>query len=352
MSASLATLLLTVLVTAPPADAPDTVPPTPALSRFTASERLMGMDFTLSFYCRDEAVANRAGRAVFDRIRELNAILSDYDPDSELRRLSATAGTGKTVELSRDLWTVLEFGQQLSEKSSGAFDLTVGPLVQIWRKSRRVKSLPPDDLLATARAVTGYRKLQLDPNQRTARLDVPKMQLDCGGIAVGYALDESLRLLKEMGIDSAMIDGSGDIAVSGPPPGEPGWKIAVAPLEPDGPPSQTLILKHAAVTTSGDAWQHVEIDGVRYSHIVDTRTGLGLTTHTSVTVMAKTGIVADSYATAACVLGPEKGVALIESEPTAACLFLTVPAGSNKPQRHTSKRWPSIGESEAKPTQP
>lgn len=167
------------------------------------------------------------------------------------------------------------------------------------------------------------------------------MQLDCGGIAVGYALDESLRLLKEMGVDSAMIDGSGDIAVSGPPPGEAGWKIAVAPLEPEGPPSQTLILAHAAVTTSGDAWQHVEIDGVRYSHIVDTRTGLGLTTHASVTVLAKSGIVADSYATAACVLGPEKGIALIESEPGAACLFVTAATKNQPTQRKETSRWPS-----------
>lgn len=348
MSLGLATLLCTVLVATPP-QAPQPAAPQPALSRYTASERLMGMDFTLTFYCPDEASANRASRAVFQRIRELNTVLSDYDPDSELRRLSATAGTGNEVPLSDDLWNVLQFGETLSEKSDGAFDLTVGPLVQLWRKSRRVRSLPPDDILAPARAATGYRKLHLDPAKRTARLDMPKMQLDCGGIAVGYALDESLWLLKEMGIDSAMIDGSGDIAVSSPPPGEPGWRIAVAPLEPNGPPSQTLILKHASVTTSGDAWQHVEIDGVRYSHIVDSRTGLGLTTRSSVTVLAKTGIVADSYATAACVLGPEKGLALIESEPTAACLFLTVPAGSTTPERHASKRWPATSDTDAKP---
>lgn len=343
MSVSLATLLCTVLVATPP-QAPESVAAQPALSRYTASERLMGMEFTLTFYCPDEASANRASRAVFQRIRELNAVLSDYDPESELRRLSATAGTGKDVPLSTDLWNVLQFGETLSEKSDGAFDLTVGPLVQLWRKSRRVKSLPPDELLAAARAATGYRKLHLDPARKTARLDTPKMQLDCGGIAVGYALDESLRLVKELGIESAMIDGSGDIAVSGPPPGESGWKIAVAPLEPNGPPSQTLILKHAAVTTSGDAWQHVEIDGVRYSHIVDTRTGLGLTTRSSVTVLAKTGIVADSYATAACVLGPAKGLALIETEPDAACRFITVPAGSTTPERHASKRWPAPSE--------
>jgi len=274
---------------------------------------------------------------VFARIKQLNGVLSDYDPESELRRLSATAGSGTDVAVSADLFTVLAAGQELSQESDGAFDLTVGPLVQLWRKSRRAKQLPPDELLAKAQLATGFRHLQLDAARRTARLDQPGMQLDCGGIAVGYALDEGLALFRTLGIHSAMIDGSGDIAVSDPPPGEPGWRIGVAPLEPEGPASQTLLLKQCAVTTSGDAWQHVEIDGVRYSHIVDVRTGLGLTTRSSVTVIAPTGIAADSYATAACILGPKAGTTLLENTPNSAGLFLTESNGTGAAQ--TTSRW-------------
>ncbi len=336
--AALLTVLPTSDGTAWPARATE---PTPgALNRYTAEERLMGMDFHLTFYAPDEPTANRASKAVFARIKQLNGVLSDYDPESELRRLSATAGSGKDVAVSADLFTVLAAGQELSQASDGAFDLTVGPLVQLWRKSRRAKQLPPDEFLEKARLATGFRHLQLDAQKRTVRLAQPGMQLDCGGIAVGYALDEGLTLFRTLGIHSAMIDGSGDIAVSDPPPGEPGWRIGVAPLEPEGPASQTLLLKHCAVTTSGDAWQHVEIDGVRYSHIVDTRTGLGLTTHSSVTVIAPTGIAADSYATAACVLGPQAGTLLLEKTPSAAGLFLTESKGTTSTT--TTSRWSSF----------
>jgi FAD:protein FMN transferase len=163
------------------------------------------------------------------------------------------------------------------------------------------------------------------------------MQLDCGGIAVGYAIDEGLQEFRKHGVTSALIDGSGDVGVSDAPPGEAGWKVAVAPLQPDAPPSETLLLKNAAVTTSGDAWQHVEIDGVRYSHIVDVQTGLGLTERTSVTVIAPTAIQADAYATAICVMGPERGARLAEQTPGMACLFLTV--RDNEPVAVRTSRW-------------
>jgi thiamine biosynthesis lipoprotein len=179
-------------------------------------------------------------------------------------------------------------------------------------------------VLSRARQAVGWQSLTLDAEHQTATLKLPKMQLDLGGIAVGFAIDEALSVLKEQGIDSALIDGSGDIGVSAPPPGQPGWRISVAPLDADGPPSRHLLLKHAAVTTSGDAFQFVEIDGVRYSHIVDPSTGLGLTSHSSVTVIAPTCVMADSHATTVCVLGPERGLPWLRKHaPRAEALFVT-----------------------------
>jgi thiamine biosynthesis lipoprotein len=199
--------------------------------------------------------------------------------------------------------------------------------VRLWRRARRQHELPSEERLAQARAAVGYEHLRLgcDPQrdgETTVQLLRPGMQLDLGGIAKGYAADEALRTLSERGIDRALIDAGGDIVMSGPPPGQTGWLIGIARLEPDGEPTQFMRLAHRAVATSGDAWQYVVIDGVRYSHIVDPRTGLGLTRRSSVTIVAHDGITADSLATAVSVLGPEKGVTLIEETPETASLVV------------------------------
>lgn len=296
----------------------------------------MGMPFKLALYAADEASANVAARAAFARIKELNGVMSDYEPESELMLLCKTAGQGKPVKVSDDLLAVLTRSCQLSERSGGAFDVSVGPLVKLWRKARRSKELPHPDQIESARAAVDYRQIRIDAKAQTIELLKPGMQLDLGGIAVGYAIDQALDVLKKLGVRSALIDGSGDIGVSDAPPGTDGWRIGIAPLEPDADPSRFLLLKNAAVTTSGDAWQYVEIAGKRYSHIVDPHTGLGLTERSSVTVIARDCTAADSYATAVSVLGPERGMKLIEETPAAAVLIVRVVEG--KPQTHESKR--------------
>ncbi len=151
------------------------------------------------------------------------------------------------------------------------------------------------------------------------------MRLDLGGIAVGYAIDQSLAELKRLGIERAMVDSSGDIGCSGPPLGEIGWRIGIATLNPASPPSRYLRLSHAALTTSGDAFQHITLDGERYSHIVDPRTGLGLTRPAAVTVIAPNCMTADSLATAVCVLGPERGFKLLQEFPGTEAIMLLAP---------------------------
>ena len=128
--------------------------------------------------------------------------------------------------------------------------------------------------------------LRLDKVARTCTLTKPKMKLDLGGIAKGYAADQALAVLKSQGVVSALVDASGDLAIGAAPPGQQGWKIGIAPLEAGSPPSRFLMLAECGVATSGDAWQFVEIDGHRYSHIIDPHTGIGLTTRSSVTVIA------------------------------------------------------------------
>ena len=310
--------------------------PTPR--RFEFTEPHMGTAFTLILYSPDDATASRASRAAFGRIKQLDGILTDYDPDSELMRLAAKAG-GPPVPVGPDLFEVLARSKALHGRSEGAFDVTIAPVVRLWRRARREKVKPDPELLEKALALVGSDAIVLDPSKRTVELKRPGMKLDVGGIAKGYASEEAIKVLKREGITSALVAGSGDVVVSGPPPGRAGWTIAVAPLkaEAEGGSSPTILLKDAAVSTSGDAEQFVEIDGVRYSHVVDPKTGLGLTERRSVTVIAPEGITADGLDTAACILGPEKGLALIESTPGAAGLFVRMT--SNGQEVRESKGW-------------
>jgi thiamine biosynthesis lipoprotein len=298
-----------------------------ALSRYEFTKPEMGLPFRIVLYAPNEAKAKEAAYAAFTRIEQLNDILSDYDADSELSRLSRTSGSGQTVKVSDDLWLVLKRSQELAERSRGAFDVTVGPAVNLWRKARREKKLPDETQLAGALAAVGYKKLRLDPENHTAELLVPNMRLDVGAIAKGYAVDEAQKVLRRNGIDSALVAGGGDLAVSEAPPGKKGWRIEIAPLDiPDAPPKRFVLLKNAGLATSGDVFQHLEIDGKRYSHIVDPRTGIGLLDHSLVTIIAKDCNTADSLATAASVLGPEAGMKLIEETRGAEIHFLRKPA--------------------------
>jgi len=315
--------------------------------RFEMSQPQMGVPFRIVVYATNEQHASKAMRAAFSRIEQLNSILSDYDTDSELSRLSRSSGQGMDVPLSRDLWNVLRQSQQLAKATDGAFDVTVGPVVNLWRKARREQSLPRPDLLAKARSRVGWRKLHLEPLARAARLEVEEMRLDLGAIAKGYAVDEAMKVLVTNGIRSALVSGAGDLAVSDPPVGRDAWQIELSPLDvTNAPPARFVRLRNAALATSGDLFQRVEIGGRRYSHIVDPRTGIGLTDHSLVTVIGPDCTTADSLATAVSVLGPEAGVRLLESRRKVAGQIIRAPEG--KVEMRTSRGFPNyLGRSEA-----
>ncbi|PYV39614.1 MAG: FAD:protein FMN transferase [Acidobacteria bacterium] len=307
------------------------------LTRFEFTQPHMGTLFRIVCYARDTTTAERASNAAFDRIAGLDHIMSDYSPTSELTLLCQQAG-GPPTKVSEDLFCVLSGSQETARLSEGAFDVTVGPLVRLWRRARRTRELPDPARLAQALELVGVDKLRLDEKSRTVQLLRKGMALDLGGIAKGYAADEALKLLDQHGIDKALVAAGGDIAVSGSPPGSDGWNIGIAPLEsPETPPTRYLRLCHAAVSTSGDAEQFVEIGGKRYSHIVDPRTGIGLIGHSSVTVVAPKGIASDSLATAVSVLGPKRGLELVDSMEGTAALILQ--ATADGVGAYCSKRW-------------
>lgn len=323
-----------------------TDPDGPALGRFEFQQPHMGTQFRVVLYARDESVARAAADAAFERIGQLDAILSDYREESELTLLCRQAG-GPAVRVSDELFFVLSRSRDLAQRSEGAFDVTAGPIIRLWRRARRLKEMPTPERLEHARSLVGYDKLILDEHTQSVRLLKPGMQLDLGGIAKGYAVDEALERLKQRGVTRAMVAGSGDIAVGDAPPGEPGWTIGIAPLEsPDKPSGRFVLLHNAAVSTSGDAEQFVELGGKRYSHIVDPRTGMAVVGRSSVTVIAPNGITADGLATAVSVLGPQRGLKLVEDTQRAAayvvvatdhgtetfesCRFADIPRGRPK----------------------
>jgi thiamine biosynthesis lipoprotein len=292
--------------------------------RFEFEEAHMASPFHLVLYSTDAAAARRASRAAFDRIEALNKVLSDYDPESEISRLSASAGRGP-VRVSADLFDVLERSKRISERSDGMFDVTIAPVGRLWRRARRERKLPDPALIAEARPLVGSDKMRLDRAARTVTLLKPGMKLDVGGIAKGYAAQAALDVLRSMGIRSALVGGAGDIAVGDPPPDAEGWKVAIAPVDARlayRPP--TLLLKHTAVSTAGDAERFVEIDGHRYAHIVNPRTGMGHEDRAAVTVVAPDGATADALETAVYLLGPERGLKLVDETPGAAALFQRV----------------------------
>lgn len=305
-------------------------PPAGPLQGYRRAELHMGVEFELVVYAPDQAAAERALDAAFARIAELDRLLSDYNPSSELSQLSLSSSPPRResgtlpqpVPVGRDLWEVLSFAQRMSEATGGAFDVTIGPLTRLWRSARRRRELPDAAELTEARAAVGYQALTLDPNGRRVTLHKSQMRLDLGGIAKGYAADEAVRAVHGCGLTRVLARASGDIATADPPPGESGWLVGVATLDPDQPPQRMLLLSHRAVSTSGDARQHLVVGGRRYSHILDPRTGEPVHGRSSVTVVSPLGMLADSLATACSVVGPEEALRLVARFPGSELLMV------------------------------
>ncbi len=290
----------------------------------------MGTLFRITLYAPDESGAQAAAQSAFRRVADLEQIMSDYQADSELMRL-CDQPFGIPVPVSADLLEVLERAQEFSALSDGAFDVTVGPYVRLWRFARKRKVLPTQTEIANARAAVGWKKLRLDPRRRTVTLLAPNMRLDLGGIAKGYASDQALQVLKAKGIGRALVAASGDIAIGEAPPGQRGWKIRISEIGArPNKVAHALLLRNAAISTSGDTEQYIEIAGVRYSHIVNPATGLGLTNRIQVTIVAPQATITDGLATAVSVLGPRRGLALVDSLPHTAALILTKDGGNTR----------------------
>ena len=273
------------------------------LKEFSYTQLHMAMPMKITVWSASEAQAKKASKRAFARAAELIKIFSDYDDSSEVSRL-LRAKIGTPTSVSDELMAVLRFSDQLYHSTSGSFDPTAGPVVRLWRRARKESILPEPNTIAKALQKVGFDKLQLDPKQKTVTILHPGVELDFGGVAKGYIGDQVIAVILAHGISSSYYRAGGDIVLGHAPPNSNGWKIEIGKND-DGSP-QTLVLKDCAISTSGDSQQFIELDGVRYSHVVDPRTGLGVTTGKTSFVIAPTGMQSDALATAGCILSDEE----------------------------------------------
>jgi FAD:protein FMN transferase len=297
--------------------------PALAQERQEFAETHMAMPVRIVLYAAEAGIAADAARAAYARIAALEAVMSDFRPDSELRRLERRPGEWTPV--GDELYAVLATALEVAGASDGAFDPTVGPLVALWRQARRDGRMPDSAALDAARRRTGWQKLELDPDRQAVRLAVPGMRLDLGGIAKGYILQQALATLIEHGVSSALLEAGGDIVVGAAPPGRAGWRIET-PIADAEVAALAASLTHAAVATSGATAQFIELDGERYSHVVDPATGLGLTHPLVATVIAPDAALADALATALTVGGEGAAAGLLEKFPGTVASVRTAPS--------------------------
>ena len=279
---------------------------TPAVeTRYEFAQVHLGMPVRLTLYAPDEPRARDAAAAAFSRIAALEQIFSDYRPDSEVSRLSTKHD--EYVRVTDELFAVLSRSLEIARSTNGAFDPTVGPLVTLWRDARRTGRWPDRTVLEEARTRVGWTLMDLNAADRSVRLRTPGMRLDLGGIAKGYILQAAVLTLSARRINRALVEAGGDIVAGDAPPGRAGWHIDL----PGGAginaafAERAAQLSNAALATSGPTFQFVEIDGVRYSHVIDPRQGLGVTHDRVARVIARDAATADALATALGVLGPD-----------------------------------------------
>lgn len=272
--------------------------------RFYFSAAKMGSPFSIIFYSDDSTKATRVARQCFNLVDSFAGTFSDYIDSNELSKISRSAGIkSSAVMASPAMFDILLQAKKAFNKSKGAFDITIGPLSKLWRKSRKAATFPTDEAVQTTKKLIGFNKMMLDTLHKTVTLTQPGMQLDLGGIAQGYIAQKVIDFLSTQNITHALVNASGDIVMSSAPPGLKGWTVAInVPETKEELLPKTLLLQNKSVSTSGDAYQFMEHNGKKYSHIIDPRTGYGVTFQRNVTVIANDGTTADWLATACSIL--------------------------------------------------
>jgi thiamine biosynthesis lipoprotein len=284
------------------------------LKRFQFSESKMGSPFNLIFYHTDSAEAVLIAKGCLSIVDSLNNVFSDYSSTSEVGKL-ASMSLVKDQKVSDELFSMINWSKQAWERSGKTFDITIGALTQLWRKAKKENRFPSEAEIKTAKDLTGFKNLIINERSKTISFKHPGIRFDFGGIVPGYAAQRVIDFLKTKNINIALADASGDIVMGDAPPGKNGWIIGVnLPENEIEVWDKKLELKNFAVSTSGDIYRYTIHNGKKYSHIIDPRTGYGVTSQRNVTVIAKYGADADWLATACSILPVKKALALAKKE--------------------------------------
>lgn len=296
-------------------------------------QQVMGTFARIVVVADSERQGRRAIDAAFAEIRNIESRMSDYDPNSLLSEVNRRAVIGP-VPVDEELFEVLAASVEYSRLTDGTFDITVGSVTQLWRKAKKQDIAPDTAALQQARQTVGYQNLILDPENKTVRFAKEGMALDLGGIAKGFAIDKAVQILQQVAMYGGMVDIGGDLRCFGDPPDNANyWLIGVQdPLH-----SENILLKlrldNRAVATSGDYRRFVMIHGQRYSHIINPASAASAQSLSSVSIIAHSAMQADALATAVSVLGPEQGMALIETLPEVEAVL--IPHGPNPQIKNT-----------------
>ena len=279
-------------------------------ARHEFRHRSMGVEGRVVVWGRDPAAARSAADAAFAEVDRLDAIFSDWRDDSELNRLCERAGLGP-VEVSADLYDVLLQASILSRATGGAFDVTVGPLTRLWRRARADGVPPRDDEVGSALALVGWSRVRFGGGgARSVELLMPGMRLDLGGIAKGLAARRAVAVLTARGHPRCLVELGGDLAVGAPPVGASRWVVEAGCGDGALPPARYALV-HESLSTSGDTAQAFEHEGVRYSHVVDPRSGRALRHHRCAVVIGGSGGAVDALASVASLVEPRKLQSLV-----------------------------------------
>ena len=283
--------------------------PESPLNEFSYTQLQMAMPMRITVWCDSENRAEKACKLAFDRAAELVKVFSDYDAESETRRLTRSE-IGQPIKVSDHLFRVLAYSKTLNRESNGAFNPTASPVIRLWRAARKNGQLPDADEIESALEHVGFDKTQIDLDKKNVTMMASGLEFDFGGIAKGYIGDQVLQVLRENGVEIGCYEAGGDIVLSGPPPGTNGWVIDVG-QNVDGT-VKTIQLGNCGISTSGDARQFIEFEGKRYSHVVDPRTGIGVTTGRTAYAIAPTGMESDALATAGCIMNESDFLKLLD----------------------------------------
>lgn len=290
----------------------------------TFSEKCMGTEFKIIIDDVNKSLCKLAAQQAFDEAHRLDLMFSDYLSNSEASTLSGSSYTNQGhqfQEVSSEFFKILKFCFNLSAKTNGKFDVSVGPASRLWRIARFRKTMPKAYKIKNALSRIGYKKMMLHPVESKVCLRQEGMLLDFGSIAKGYAGDQMLLLLKKHGLHRSLIDTGGDLVIGQAPGGKTGWEIKIGgDKHPELP---TFNLSNCAVATSGDIEQFVMLNGKVYSHIINPRSGIGLNGRNQVTVIANSGKVADSMASAALICGPDFSKKIFPQYEIDAAFFIT-----------------------------